>query len=217
MAERERQAERSADREAALARAEGRGHVLWAGASRRAVTRHERARFSRRRRLYRHRQIGHVECGARRMGAGRLPSNWRGPFRHRRRKSRRRFGHRVAHARQPRASMVSRVATCSTSHDVLVIDEAGMVGSRQMECILSEAEKPAPKLCWSAIRSSLRRSRRGQHSGRSPSATARSRSPRSAASGRTGNATPRGTSRAERTGDAIRAYDEHGPARGRDA
>ena len=59
-----------------------------------------------------------------------------------------------------------------TSRDVLVIDEAGMIGTRQMERVLSHAERPAPRSCWSAIRSSCRRSRPARRSARITNATA---------------------------------------------
>ena len=42
-----------------------------------------------------------------------------------------------------------------TSRDVLVIDEAGMVGSRQMERVMSMRPRLAPRWCWSAIRKQL--------------------------------------------------------------
>ncbi len=41
-----------------------------------------------------------------------------------------------------------------------------MIGSRQMERVLSAAARPAPRWCWSAIPSSCRRSRRARRSGR---------------------------------------------------
>jgi Ti-type conjugative transfer relaxase TraA len=41
-----------------------------------------------------------------------------------------------------------------TSRDVLVIDEAGMVGTRQLERVLSH--KPTQRWCWSAIRNSYK-------------------------------------------------------------
>ena len=77
-----------------------------------------------------------------------------------------------------------------TGRDVLVIDEAGMIGSRQMERVLSTPARPGPRWCWWATPSSCRRSRRAPPSAPSPSATARWRSPRCAASARTGSATP---------------------------
>ena len=65
-----------------------------------------------------------------------------------------------------------------SSRDVLVVDEAGMIGSRQMERLLAHAQAAGPRWCWWAIPSSCRRSRRGRRSGRSPSGWARWRSPR---------------------------------------
>ena len=47
-----------------------------------------------------------------------------------------------------------------TAQDVLVIDEAGMIGSRQLERVISEAERRGAKVVfWSAIPSSFRPSR----------------------------------------------------------
>jgi ATP-dependent exoDNAse (exonuclease V) alpha subunit len=54
-----------------------------------------------------------------------------------------------------------------TPNDVLVIDEAGMIGTRQMERVLSKRRSAARRSCWSAIPSSCRRSRRARHSARS--------------------------------------------------
>jgi Ti-type conjugative transfer relaxase TraA len=43
-----------------------------------------------------------------------------------------------------------------TTRDVLVIDEAGMVGTRQLERVLSMPPRPARRSCWSAISSSCK-------------------------------------------------------------
>ena len=57
-------------------------------------------------------------------------------------------------------------------NDVLVIDEAGMVGSRQLARFVLEAEARGARWSWSAITSSCRRSGPGRRSGRSPSGSA---------------------------------------------
>jgi Ti-type conjugative transfer relaxase TraA len=80
-----------------------------------------------------------------------------------------------------------------SSRDVLVVDEAGMVGTRQLERVLSHATDAARRSCWSAIRSSCNPSRRARRSVRSTNATAARRWARSAASARTGSATPPAT------------------------
>ena len=62
--------------------------------------------------------------------------------------------------------------------DRLAADGAAAVGRRR---------RPGRRWCWWAIRSSCRRSRRGRRSGRSPSGSARRRSPRCGGSARPGS------------------------------
>jgi ATP-dependent exoDNAse (exonuclease V) alpha subunit len=56
-----------------------------------------------------------------------------------------RFGHCVAHHRQP-GTWLGQGRDMLTSRDVLVIDEAGMVGTRQMERVLSHAADAGAKV-----------------------------------------------------------------------
>ena len=81
-----------------------------------------------------------------------------------------------------------------TPRDVLVIDEAGMVGTRQMERVLSHAAEAGAKVVLVGDPSSCRPSRRARRSARSMSAMAARRSARCAASARTGSGTPRAIS-----------------------
>ena len=60
--------------------------------------------------------------------------------------------------------------------DVLVVDEAGMIGSRQLERLCGACTRPAPSWCWWATPSSCRRSRPARRSGPSPTRSAWSRS-----------------------------------------
>jgi ATP-dependent exoDNAse (exonuclease V) alpha subunit len=109
--------------------------------------------------------------------------------------SRPRAGRRLRHQSRTIASMEyqwGQGRELLGPRDVLVIDEAGMIGTRQMERVLPRPSGPGPRSCWSATPSSCRRSRPARRSGRSPSATARPRSTRFAGSMRTGSATPRG-------------------------
>ena len=82
----------------------------------------------------------------------------------------------VAHHCQPRTCVGAGARAADRPRDVLVIDEAGMVGTRQLERVLRRRQTPAPRWCWSAIPSSSRRSRPAPRSVRSPSGTAPPRS-----------------------------------------
>jgi nucleoside-triphosphatase THEP1 len=81
-----------------------------------------------------------------------------------------------------------------SDRDVLVIDEAGMIGSRPMERILGEAERCGAKVVLMAIPEQLRRSRPVRRSGPSPSVTPTSRLGISAASASAGSRMRRGSS-----------------------
>jgi len=72
--------------------------------------------------------------------------------------------------------------------EVLVIDEAGMIGSRQLERVLTEAERRGPKSCSWAIPNNCNRSRRAQLSARLRSGIRMSRSAISGASTIAGSA-----------------------------
>jgi ATP-dependent exoDNAse (exonuclease V) alpha subunit len=61
------------------------------------------------------------------------------------REPRKRLRDRVAHHRQPGASL-AQGRECLDAQDVLVIDEAGMIGSRQLERVLGEAERRGAKV-----------------------------------------------------------------------
>ncbi len=81
-----------------------------------------------------------------------------------------------------------------TSRDVLVIDEAGMVGTRQMERVLSHAAKAGANVVLVGDQQQLQAIEAGAASGQSTSATAASRSAKSAASFPHGSKTRPGTS-----------------------
>ena len=78
-----------------------------------------------------------------------------------------------------------------TTRDVLVIDEAAMVGNGSWNACCPMLLKPAPRSCWSETPSSCNLSRRVQPSARSMNAMAARKSARCAARGRTGSGTPR--------------------------
>ena len=75
--------------------------------------------------------------------------------------------------------------------DVLVVDEAGMIGTRQMERLLSAADQAGAKVVLVGDPSSCRRSKPVRPFVRFLKRTARPRLPRYAGSGRTGSATRR--------------------------
>ena len=78
-----------------------------------------------------------------------------------------------------------------TTRDVLVIDEAGMVGTRQLERVLSHAAEAGAKVVLVGDPQQLQAIEAARRSARSMSATAASKSARCAASARTGSGTPR--------------------------
>ena len=114
-------------------------------AGRRAGACHRRARSWRRRRLCRHGQERDAGRGARGMGSSGLRGPGRGAVRHCRRESGKRIGHRVAHHRQ-HGAWLGAGPRPAHARDVLVIDEAGMVGTRQMERVLSDAAEAGAKV-----------------------------------------------------------------------
>jgi Ti-type conjugative transfer relaxase TraA len=77
-----------------------------------------------------------------------------------------------------------------TTRDVLVIDEAGMVGTRQLERVLSHATEVGAKVVLVGDPQQLP-SKRARRSARSMSVTAARKSARCGASARTGSGTPR--------------------------
>jgi hypothetical protein len=80
-----------------------------------------------------------------------------------------------------------------TSRDVLVIDEAGMVGTRQMERVLSHAADAGAKVVLVGDPQQLQAIEAGAAFRRSTNGTAASKSARCAASMTAGSRTPRGT------------------------
>ena len=94
-----------------------------------------------------------------------------------------------------------------TARDVLVVDEAGMIGSRQMERLLSAAEAGA-KVVLVGDPEQLQAIEAGAAFRAIAEATAARRSPRCAGSARPGSAATRELATG-RTGDAIHAYDSH--------
>ena len=78
-----------------------------------------------------------------------------------------------------------------TTRDVLVIDEAGMVGTRQLERVLSHAAEAGAKVVLVGDPQQLQSIEAGAASGRSMSAMAARKSARCAASAKTGSGTPR--------------------------
>ena len=96
-----------------------------------------------------------------------------------------------------------------TARDILVIDEAGTVGTRQLERVLSHAAGAGAKV-GSAMSGSCNPSRRARRSVRSKNATAASKSleVRRQREGWQRDATRNLAT--GRTGDAIAVYDRHG-------
>ncbi len=81
-----------------------------------------------------------------------------------------------------------------TQRDVLVIDEAGLVGTPQLSRILDSVERQVRRSSWSAIRSSSRRSKRVHRFGVLRRRRESSSSTRYAGNGRTGRRRPHGSS-----------------------
>ena len=116
----------------------------------------------------------------------------------------------LAYHCQHGARLADRAATCSTARDVLVIDEAGMVGTRQLERVLSHAAEAGAKVVLVGDPQQLQaieagaafRSIHERHGGTEIGEVRRQRedwqrdATRDLATGR--------------TGDAIQAYDSHG-------
>ncbi len=121
--------------------------------------------------------------------------------------------HPVPHHRQPRTPMGSRRDRLSSKH-VLVIDEAGMIGTRQMERVIAEAEKRGAKVVLVGDPElSCRRSKPRCVPIGGPSGTAASRSPRFVASRRMAAPAPRDAWRpgAPRTPSRATSGRGHGP------
>jgi Ti-type conjugative transfer relaxase TraA len=78
-----------------------------------------------------------------------------------------------------------------TSRDILVIDEAGMVGTRQLERVLSHAAEAGAKVVLVGDPQQLQAIEAGAAFARSRNVMAGRRSAKCVASGRTGSATPR--------------------------
>ena len=145
MAERERHEVRGADREAAFARAEAARPCPVGRAGRRAGACHGWARSRDRGRPCRNGQERDAGRGAGGLGSGGLRGPGRGTVRHRGGKPRKRIGHCVAHHRQHGAWLATGPRPAH-ARDVLVIDEAGMVGTRQLERVLSHAAEAGAKV-----------------------------------------------------------------------
>ncbi len=96
-----------------------------------------------------------------------------------------------------------------TSRDVLVIDEAGMVGTRQMERVLSHAAEAGAKVVLVGDPQQPNPSKRARRSARSMSVTAAWKSMKCAASADWQRDATRDLATG-RTGAAIHAYDAHG-------
>ena len=94
--------------------------------------------------------------------------------------------------------------------DVLVIDEAGMIGSRQMERVLSEAERRGAKVVLVGDPEQLQAIEAGAAFRSLAERHPMSRSRKSAASARAGSRKPRAQLATGRTGEALDAYREHG-------
>jgi hypothetical protein len=74
-----------------------------------------------------------------------------------------------------------------TDKSILVVDEAGMICTRQLERVIADAERCGARSCWSATPNSSKRSKQARDSVTWLSAMAVSRSPTSAAGVRTGD------------------------------
>jgi hypothetical protein len=96
-----------------------------------------------------------------------------------------------------------------TPNHVLVIDEAGMIGSRQMERVVAKPRSAAPRSCWSAIPNSSRRSKQAPRSARCRAARQR-RDHRYPPPARGLAARRHAGARHGPTGEALHAYEEHG-------